>query len=148
MTNRLYLFGEPTIRLPLQVTSARRGVGSFLTLDLAEPSPELDSVGSQWSIWVYLCDWSLRSDGEELLNSDCSDDSSYEHALARLTGGRLLRTEIRDENETAELIFDGGITLFVDDASDIYGENRELLMVFNGRKCISVLRSGIGMRPE
>jgi len=138
------LFECVEMQLPLRVTAAKRGIGSFLTIELSET----EKTNEQWSIWIYLCDWAFLKDENDLLNSDSEDGSAYEGTLENILGLRLEGVVAGKGNESCEFTFSNGLLLFVDDASDIYGPRKDLFMLFHGRKCVGAFRSGIGLVPS
>ncbi len=95
--------------------------------------------------WVYLCDWSLVQGGVEILDSKCEDDQLYKSSLAKLVGSSLNNVSGLDENETCKLTFSNSLELFLDDAADIYGQQRDMMMIFRGDSPFLVFRSGIGL---
>jgi hypothetical protein len=146
MDESIRLLGHPDIELPLRVTDARRGVGSFLVIELHAVNLSVSTrPDDALSLWIYLCDWAICEGDCELLNSDCTETSAYSSALAKLVGHLLESASVADL-ESCEFVFSNGIRLSVDDASDIYGDEKELVMIFRGRQRIAAFRSGAGLQ--
>jgi hypothetical protein len=145
MADKRNLFvGDPEIPLPLRVVQAKRGVGSFLTIDLASRD-EAERPDVRWMIWVYLCDWVLMDrDGTEILNSDCSDNAIYEQALKKLINVKLLEAGAEDNNETCRLFFSDDFQLFMDDASDVYGPDKDMFKIFRNDSFYAFFKPRIG----
>ena len=137
---------HPEIRLPLRVVKAERGIGSFLTIDLLGEDASMQSDGpTKWMIWIYLSDWVLRDGQADLLDSGCTDSTMYEQCLSKLEKAELKRAVAVDAGETCELSFSNGFELFIDDASDIYGQESEMLMIFRDGECAGVFKAGKGL---
>jgi hypothetical protein len=138
------LLGVAEAKLPLRVTGAKRGVGSFLMFDLIEanahPAPQ-----ERWTLWVYLCDWVLLQGGVECLNSDCIDNSIYECWLEKLIGADLLKATATADDESCQFVFANGFELILDDASDRYGDQQDLVKVFKNDSFQFSFKSSIGI---
>lgn len=140
---------HPEIWLPLRVVSAKRGVGSFLTIDLlGEDAATQSDRPIKWMIWIYLSDWVLRDGQTDILDSDCTDNATYVRCLSKLENAVLQRAVAVDANETCELSFSNGFELFVDDASDIYGDESVMLMIFRNDECLGKFKSGAGLARQ
>lgn len=100
---------------------------------------------TKWTIWIYLSDWVLRDGQTDILDSNCTDDAMYMRNLSKLEKAELQQAVAVDSNETCELSFSNGLTLFVDDASDIYGDESEMLMIFRNDECLGKFNSGNGL---
>lgn len=113
----------------LHVLSAERGHGSFLTITL---SGGMDKPETH-RLWVYLCDWVLRENAHVLV---CSDTISEANAavVSLLVGRKITKYAIGDDNDWIELFFDGNMSLQLDEASDLYGEEAEMLLFFELNK--------------
>jgi hypothetical protein len=145
-STRNYFLGYQGIPLPLVVTSAKRGIGSFLTIDLVgENDREQPPNATQWRVWIYLCDWALKEGDVETLDSDCTNNERYDRGLAKLIGKELLRALATDENETCELLFSNDMRLFVDDASDVYGPEQDMIKIFRNEKFEIAFKSRVGL---
>lgn len=108
----------------------------------------IGAPSSSWMFWVYLCDWSLIENGVEVLTSKSEDDREYEIALAKLILAELITVVGLDDNETCRLAFSNGLELFLDDASDLYGENQDFVMIFHEGSIFCVFRAGRGLIPS
>lgn len=70
------------------VHNAKRGTGSFLTLDLLDAHrPDL----GQLHVWIQYCQWSVFHNGRETLGSATSHADDYAGILAQLDGRSLDR---------------------------------------------------------
>jgi len=132
MADKRNLFvGDPGIPLPLRIVQAKRGVGSFLTIDLTSvDEAEHADIGTEWTLWVYLCDWVFMDRGAEVLNSDCADSAIYERVLEKLVDARLLQAIAEDNNECCHLFFSDDFHLSIEDASDVYGSDKDMFKIF------------------
>jgi hypothetical protein len=107
------------------------GVGSFLTLEFGKPhleirEPVLASKGApakvrkhlarrgvyvhgEWHLWIYCCDWELRSGGKRI--GDGSTKLKSRRAAEFLNGQRLTRFSISPRKANCAFEFDLGATL-------------------------------------
>jgi hypothetical protein len=125
---------------PWLIVDAKRGVGSFLILELLDVAKEM-----KWTLWVYLCDWSLSKEGKDLLSSENTDTRAYQHHLAVLRGEELVRFSASDDGQECTFYFSGDVELILDDASDIYGKRQDLFKLYRGDSHYLSFVSGAGL---
>jgi hypothetical protein len=136
-----FLAGYKEAPLPLRVRDAKRGVGSFLTIEL----DEVPNAGAHWRIWIYLCDWVLTEGEAEVLDSNCTDNRFYADHLGKLIGADLTECVAIDANKSCRLSFSSGAQLTLDDASDIYGPDKDMFMIFQNDECVASFKPIIGL---
>lgn len=133
-------FHEIKFSPPARVQGAKRGVGSFLTLELTE-APRRNSDNSLPSepallLWVYLCDWELKRNKEILCDSEqklCGQGDALLQSFSKLS---LLRIVVSGSAETATLKFSDGWELELQEASDLYGKGEDLFRLYKGKGLI------------
>jgi hypothetical protein len=123
MVGSLALLRELQTALPLQVTGAKRGVGSFITLNVAGGSAKPVSY-----IWVYLCDWRLVQNGQQVLTS--SDVGAQGAELPLFLGHELINIDFDGETRTITLVFDEDIRLSLSPNLTAYEPVDDLVMFF------------------
>lgn len=88
---------EQVIALPCW--NAKRGHGSFITMEFGEPTLRVrEPTGKltwrtvtpvgQWHLWIYQCEWRISERTVELAHSESPNDA-IEKAIAALDGQRL-----------------------------------------------------------
>ena len=123
-----------------RVVSARLGLGTFLTFDLATPSNPEPSERPNTTLWVYLCDWVLRRAGEEVCTSDFEVRESVGRFLQGMEGKELTEIRLSADKTLASLDFTDGWELELQEASDIYGAGSDMMRLFAGDKLALVVR--------
>jgi hypothetical protein len=63
----------------IPIWQAKKGVGSFITFDMGEKVTQTKRNGSKSvtgkiHLWIYLCDWTILSNGKIIIQSDSSED--------------------------------------------------------------------------
>jgi hypothetical protein len=118
------LFGQLKGELPLRVAQAKRGIGSFITLDMQSVVPKRIS-----HIWVYLCDWKLIRSGTEVLNStDLGEEGA---PLVWFDGRSLLDLHVDHQARTLEFCFDEDLRLHLAPNLTAYEPSDNLVMFFH-----------------
>lgn len=108
----------------LPAWQVRKGVGSFLTLEFGEPylrirapylsqseSPAVQThaarrqvtVAGQRHLWIYMCNWTISTNGIELAHNEASD-TAIEKATQYLGGQILLSVTV--EPQAAKTVFE------------------------------------------
>ena len=124
-----------------RIWRAKKGLGSFLVLDLGERRQVLRRAGDTMErgslqIWVQYCHWALRDERGSVLLDSGAPDSAYADALERLDGARLESLGLSPSGEVL-LCCSCGLSLAMaadlaeyereDDFLTIYEEGREPL---------------------
>lgn len=120
---------EPVLGRPSWLV--RLGYGTFITMEFGEPAVRVSdpvltkihidgapgqartrrsTVGGQWHLWVYCCQWSLLLGGTQLADSE-SDDTTMHRALHVLDGQALTAVEIEPADGRTRFTFDLGCSL-------------------------------------
>ena len=117
------LLAELQSALPMQVVAAKRGVGSFITLDLAGKAPE-----STVHIWVYLSDWVIYQHSNEILTSEVVGPQGA--ALPCFQGRALLGIELDGDARAIDLFFDQDLMLLLSPNLVHFAPTDNLVMFF------------------
>lgn len=91
----------------LTVFAAEKGHASCVTFSLTSTP---DAPTEKFYCWIHLCDWRMRSAGQELAHSE-SDDHTIKAAAAALNGRKLEAMELKTW-VTSEGIFHGAMLRF------------------------------------
>ncbi len=74
---------------PLRIYNAKKGIGSFVTFDVNHLSL-IPFDRYFMHIWIYLCDWKVFKNKEEILNSDEQSERIFFEVMRGLNGKQLL----------------------------------------------------------
>jgi len=124
------IFNELDSKFELTVTSATRGVGSFLTLDFKIDTQR--NGREDYHLWVYLADWVITQNLKPLLDSEEENDASYEKVLNRFLGRKLLEFVVKDH--VIKFEFEDKLTIRLLPDPDFYEDTDELFMFFDREK--------------
>ena len=144
------LYGKPC-------WGVRRGVGSFLTLEFGRPHLEIHEpivsrkrvspkvrkhlarrnifVHGEWHLWIYCCDWELRSGGRRI--GDSSTNVRSRRAADFLDGQRLSGFSISPRKVHCVFEFDLGATLL----TWPYDKSSEQWLLYEPSHKVLVLRA-------
>jgi hypothetical protein len=120
---------EPVLGRPSWLVQL--GYGTFITMEFGEPrvhvsdpvlrkiridgAPErartrTSTVGGQWHLWVYCCQWSLLLGDIQLAHSE-SDDATMHRALHVQDGQALTAVNVEPAGGATHFTFDLGCSL-------------------------------------
>ena len=136
---------------------ARRGHGSFITLEFGEPSLEirepsepkadasytvrkllsrrLVTIRGQWHLWVYCCAWTIFNNSEQLAHSE-DNDEAIASAIGFLDGQALIAATV-DNSANSQFTFDLGGVL----TTSPYDEDSEQWMLYQPDGMVLSLRA-------
>lgn len=124
--------------LPVRVVQARKGLGSFVTLDL--------EAGQDSYLWIYLCDWVLRIDNFDVLSSDSVTEENAGIFLD-LRGRKLV--SVLETEEGVELRFSGGELFILSNNRGEYDDEDDFFVLYLPSKTISFSKeNGFYVEPR
>jgi hypothetical protein len=104
----------------------KRGYGSFLTLEfgephltIREPMPDASSpvlhrrnvyIRGDWHLWIYCCNWRIRSAGKTIARSSGSK-KRMDAAAREVDSQRLFSIEVDPGKGTSSFVFDEGAVI-------------------------------------
>jgi len=117
----------------LTVWRARKGHGTFLTLELGGRITPRSSLGDDTRgtlrLWIYLCDWTLENGDDVMLSSD-SPTRDYAPTLALLVSRTLEGITPSEEPFGLALHFSRGLTLRLRADVELYDAEDDILLAF------------------
>lgn len=128
------------------VTKAKKGLGSFLLLDLCRSDVRVHSKEIQVvKLWVYLCDWRLTN-GSQVTTSSDSISASNAEKINAIVGLRL--ESVLQNKETGDLVlnFDSDVGLSLTDRPDVYGPEADMLMVYFDEAHVATYQAATGFQ--
>jgi len=120
------VFNELDSKFELTVTSANRGIGSFLTLDFKVDTKR--DGREDYHLWVYLTDWIITQNLKRLLDSEEENDVPYEKVLHSFLGKKLLEFVVKDH--VIKFEFEDKLTISLLPDRNFYEDTDELFMFF------------------
>ena len=134
---------------------AQKGYGSFLTFEFGNPHVDTrernqtnngikekirrTAVHGDWHLWIYLCDWSIISQGAVLATSS-STARLIKRAMYRLDGQILEQAEIQPDCRTS-FIFELDDRLETTPNRNGYGPDSELWHLYQHSGNVFTLRA-------
>lgn len=110
------LFGK---MLSLEARDVKLGYGSFITMGFGDDdiAYEITLRGKmevhtrpEWYLWVYMCEWELEVNGEEV--AYCEDDRDFlREAIKVMENKKLLKVEVLSDTYDLQLDFAEDVTL-------------------------------------
>ena len=121
--------------LPIVVWRSVKGAGSFLTFDMGDVIEETRGKSSlskrgDLHLWIYLCDWVLFHDGQEILNSAEEDNEIFETHLKNITGLPLISVKEVSTESSVEFGFGENYKLLVTANTDAYETDDDLFILY------------------
>ena len=105
---------------------AKRGHGSFITMEFGEPHLEVRepadasssetlrrrgiAVHGDWHLWIYCCEWRILEEGRVIAHSE-SPDAEIDKAVRRLDGQKLIGVRVARETGASRIDFEGDLIL-------------------------------------
>jgi hypothetical protein len=138
-----------------------QGYGSFLTFEFGQPSLHIQEprqvseqatekvrknaarrhvyVHGDWHLWVYLCDWRIISQGQEIANHT-SNRRTIKKATTELNGQVLIQASVNDSLISA-FEFDLGGRLEIFPNPDEYEKSADLWLLYEPSGDVFALRA-------
>ncbi len=121
--------------LPQKIWQARGGWGGFLTFDMGEKikNPSTDDQAPPYRgsvhLWIYLCDWVLYREDEEILSSEVVfNEKIFNLALSPLNNANLIY--IKEVNSDIEITFSNDCKLHLMPNLDWSNEDADLFILY------------------
>jgi len=116
------------------VSCAKRGVGSFVTIDVGAKHSRRARDGTSENVadlhvWIHLCDWELVKRGDVLLSSDAPEDA-FSSALACVVGATLERIDVGTSRHEVVIVLDEGLQFLLRENLEEYDVEDDLLLLY------------------
>jgi len=125
---------------------AKVGWGSFVTVEFGPKRLQNHHYHGDWHLWLYQCDWSLKSATHEMANSE-SKRGVMQTAIDNLNGREFLKISFDRQHMVTRFVFRGDLCL----ACQPYGDsepNEEAWMLFMPNKQVaSLVPRGLKCEP-
>ncbi|MHA6881841.1 hypothetical protein [Ralstonia pseudosolanacearum] len=110
---------------PMLLEKAAIGVGSFLTFDCLGGT----KCDRPIHIWIYLCDWRLKSE-DGVIATSSGDMMELSARMPSLFHGRKLLTVQEPKSGRLDLVFSGGVKLMLKENLLEYVPSDDLLKIY------------------
>lgn len=125
---------------------AKIGWGSFVTIEFGSKRLKDHHYRGDWHLWLYQCDWTLKSKTHELANSE-SKRRLMQAAIENLNSLELEGLAFDPQKMWTEFIFEGGLRLRCQPYLDAE-PNEERWMLFTPDKQVaSLVAQGLRYEP-
>lgn len=126
---------------------AKIGWGSFVTIEFGLKRLQDHHYHGDWHLWLYQCDWTLKSKTHELANSE-SKRPLMQAAIENLNNLELEGLAFDPRKMWTEFMFQGGLRLRSQPYSDAE-PNEECWMLFMPDKQVaSLVARGLRYEPS
>jgi hypothetical protein len=117
------------------VDDVKIGVGTFINIFSHRPRNN-----TKYNFWIYLSQWALTKDGQELLSSDQSCNLSDFDFKSIFVEGISYREIVILDHEELKLIFSHGVRLEIWGDADVYGESAEMAYLYRDDQLLNEIR--------
>ncbi|MCU1716873.1 hypothetical protein [Pseudomonas sp. 5P_3.1_Bac2] len=108
--------------LPRKVIGLRKGEGSFIFIDLEQEK------GAEVSLWVYMCDWTLRKEEIVVTSENIGDMSD----LSGFFLGEMILIRKDEGSGKIKINFSTGVKLVLSNEEGFYSGDDDYFMIFFG----------------
>jgi len=129
----------------LRAWGAAVGYGSFVTLEFGQKRLYHRHYHGEWHLWVYLCEWELRSNDRLLAHSE-SKRKLMQLAIDNLNGAELKSFTFDSQRMSTDFAFDHDLRLRCKPYTDSSPDD-ECWMLFMPDGQVASLR-GAGLKYE
>jgi hypothetical protein len=124
----------------IPIWQAKKGVGSFITFDMGEKVTQTKRNGSKSvtgkiHLWIYLCDWTILSNGKIIIQSDSSEDDIVK-AIDMFIGRNIVSINISESNKV-DIKFSDEISLILIGNAKAYGVDGDFFNLYTPECSIS-----------
>jgi hypothetical protein len=125
---------------------AKVGWGSFVTLEFGARHLRDHHYHGDWHLWLYQCDWTLRSENHEMANSE-SKRGVMQTAIDNLEGLKLTHVSFDQDRMATEFVFDENLRMRCQSYPDA-PPDEECWMLFMPDEQVATLQpSGLTFEP-
>ena len=125
---------------------AKVGWGSFVTIEFGQKRLQDRHYHGDWHLWLYQCDWTLKSKSHEMANSE-SKKGVMQTAIDNLNGLVLTEISFDQEKMATEFIFGDDLRLRCQPYPDAT-QDEECWMLFTpDKQVVSLASQGLTHEP-
>ena len=126
--------------------SASVGWGSFVTIEFGRKRLYHRHYHGDWHLWLYLCEWSLNSNGRCLANSE-SKKRVMQLAIDNLNGEALTAVSFESLGMVTEFVFENHLQLRCKPYADAAPDEECWMLFTPDRQVVSLRESGLKHEP-
>jgi len=135
---------QPLIRQ--KAWGARIGWGSFVTIEFGARHLDDHHYHGDWHLWLYQCDWELRS-GERLLAHSESKKRIMQLAIDNLNGTELTDVSFDTRQVLTAFTFNRQLHLTCKPYTDAASDEECWMLFMPDRQVASLQESGLKVEP-
>lgn len=125
---------------------AKVGWGSFVTVEFGARRLQHRHFHGDWHLWLYQCDWTLRSETHELANSE-SKKGMMQLAVENLNGAELAHVAFNPADMVTEFTFDRILRLRCQPYSDAEVDEECWMLFLPDKQVASLDARGLRFEP-
>jgi hypothetical protein len=122
------------------------GWGSFVTIEFGSRHLYHRHYHGDWHLWLYQCDWSLRSNGRRLADSE-SKKGLMQLAIDNLDGARLTDLSFDSQRIITAFVFENHLHLRCKPYPDAAADEEYWMLFTPDRQIASLRESGLKYEP-
>lgn len=122
------------------------GWGSFVTIEFGRKHLYHRHYHGEWHLWLYLCEWELRSKERSLAHSE-SKKKVMQLAIENLNGAELRSFTFDSQRLITEFTFDNNLNLQCRPYADAASDDECWMLFMPDRQVASLRGSGLKYEP-
>ncbi len=130
----------------IKAWGASIGWGSFVTIEFGQKHLSDHHYHGDWHLWLYQCDWELRSDGRLIAHSE-SQKHIMQLAIENLNGTELTDQSFDSQNGLTEFTFDNHLHLPCKPYPDAAPDEDWWMLFMPDQQVASLSGSGLKLEP-
>ena len=125
---------------------AKVGWGSFVTVEFGRRSLQDRHFHGDWHVWLYQCDWTLKSKTHEMANSE-SKKGLMQAAVENLNGRQLLDTSFDPKRMGTTFTFEGNVVLRCEPYADAKPDEQCWMLFMPDNQVVTLDARGLTYEP-
>lgn len=125
---------------------AKIGWGSFVTIEFGSKRLQDHHYHGDWHLWLYRCDWTLKSKTHELANSE-SKRALMQAAIDNINGLEFERLAFDLNRTWTEFIFQSGLRLRCQPYPDAEPNEEYWMLFLPDKQVASLVAQGLKYEP-
>lgn len=125
---------------------AKVGWGSFVTIEFGSKRLQHHHYHGDWHLWLYQCDWTLKSQSHEMANSE-SRKGLMQTAIDNLNDRELLDICFDEQHISTEFLFEGNLRLRCQPYPDAEPNEQYWMFFMPDQQVVSLEAQGLRYEP-
>ncbi len=126
---------------------AKVGWGSFVTIEFGTKRLEHHHYHGDWHLWLYQCDWVLKSQTHEMANSE-SKKGLMQTAIDSLNHRELVEALFDQQQMVTEFLFEGNLRLRCQPYTDAEPTEEYWMLFMPNKQVANLSQEGLKYESE